>query len=117
MAATTQQIIGIYHDLYDAGDLDQFMSLYSHESVLISGDRICRGQSEIRKYFEWLISDVLPPSADFEFIHEVIEGELAYFVWRSRTEKTTVRLGTDTLVIRDGIITYQTLLMDFDNDR
>ena len=115
MSATTQQIIDRYHDSYDAGDLDQFISLYNEESIVVCGDKICRGKSEIREFFEYISPDVLPPNAEFDSIHEIIEGDIAYFVWRSRTDNVSVRIGTDTLLIRDGIIAYQTLMIDFDS--
>jgi len=114
--STTQQILDRYNQAFDVGDLDQLMALYCDQSVLVCDGKICRGRKEIREFFTQFTAEVLPPDVEYNSVHEIVEGEIVYLVWNSKSKNVTVRWGTDTLVIRNDTIVYQTACLDIQTD-
>ena len=92
------------------------MALYCDQSVLVCDGKICRGRKEIREFFTQFTAEVLPPDVEYNSVHEIVEGEIVYLVWSSKSKNVTVRWGTDTLVIRNDTIVYQTACLDIQTD-
>lgn len=69
--------------------VEAVMAHYVEESVLITQDATYRGRAEIGRFFAELL----------------ISGELAFIVWEA---KPWFVFATDTMVIRDGKILFQT---------
>ncbi len=56
----------------------------------------------------------MPPGSDFEMQRQMIEGELAYIVWKGSSPKFDFPVGTDTFIIRGDKILYQTFAAKID---
>ena len=86
--------------------IDAIMQDYTENSVVISPDATYRGLDEIRVFFI-AFAEGLPEGFRDAFKVKRIEvtGELAYTLWEA---KPLVSLGTDTFVVRDGKIAFQT---------
>jgi hypothetical protein len=89
-----------------ARGVDDVMEDYGQDSVLITHGATYRGPSEIRSFFTDLLEG---PTKGFlnAFTlhrHEVVE-EVGYILWEA---KPWFGVGTDTFVIRDGKIAFQT---------
>ncbi len=89
-----------------AGDLDEIMSDYAADAVLYTPNGALRGHGQIRPFFAGL-PEILPADfwEKFEMILEQSDGEIAYIVWSAGT---AAPLGTDTFIIRNGVIVVQT---------
>ena len=88
------------------GDIDAILSDYTGESVLYAPDGPIRGIEELREFFIPFMSNKpegFPES--FEKIHEDVEGEIAYLVYKC---EPAIPMGMDTFIIRDGRIVLQT---------
>lgn len=85
------------------------LSDYDDAACFVSEERIYRGTSEIRGFFETFLA-ALPPQAIERFLLRSlhVEGEIAYITWSVGRE---VPLGTDTFVVRGGKIISQTFAM------
>jgi ketosteroid isomerase-like protein len=105
---TTKQVIDQYMDGYETCDIDQVMSVFDETSVLIYGADVYRGLKEIRDFFTYIMSEVLPPGVEINDIHQVIEDDVAFFVWSAKSGKCKISLGMDTFFIRNGVISRQT---------
>ncbi len=106
-AAQTEATLLHHLTAFGGGDVNEILADYTEESVLITPDGASRGLAAIRPFFEYCV-DVLPPGSDFQMIKQVIEGEVAYIVWKAESAKVSVSLGTDTFIVRDGKIVLQT---------
>jgi hypothetical protein len=93
--------------LQSAGEsVDAVMADYVEESVLITPDATHRGLAQIRAFFtELLEGDTKDFLGTFELKRQEVAGELAYIVWEA---KPWFAFATDTLLIRDGKIVFQT---------
>jgi hypothetical protein len=86
--------------------VDAVMQDYTDRSVLITQTATYRGFAEIRRFFTALFDEL--PAAFFEGLkmnRQEIIGEMAYILWE---RKPIVSQATDTFVIRDGKILFQT---------
>jgi hypothetical protein len=97
-----------------AGNVDQIMNDYTEESVILTADGAIRGRAKIRELFENLTTEMLPPGSDFELIQQLIDGEVAYVVWKGESERYKFHLGTDTLFVKHDKIMTQTFAAHVD---
>jgi ketosteroid isomerase-like protein len=86
--------------------VDAIMQDYTDESVLVTADATYRGLAEIRRFFTALFRDLPARFFDAMKLHrKEIAGEMAYILWE---RKPIIAHATDTFVIRDGKILFQT---------
>ena len=86
--------------------VDAILEDYTEASVLVTNDATYRGPAEIGRFFTALLKSL--PAGFFEtmkLIREEFVGELAYILWE---RKPIISRATDTFVVRDGKILFQT---------
>jgi ketosteroid isomerase-like protein len=86
--------------------VDAVMQDYTDGSVLITHDATYRGPVEIRRFFTALFKEL--PAGFFdalEMTRQEIIGEVAYILWK---RKPIISQATDTFVVRNGKILFQT---------
>lgn len=96
-------------EAWDASNLDAIMEDYSEESVMILNNSMLQGIKPIRNVFANLFE--LFNDGKNKIEPEVIEGEVIYIIWnfKPRAENGKSYFGTDTFVVQNSIITYQTI--------
>ena len=108
---TTQQVIDQYMEGYDTCDIDKVMGVFDETSFLIYGADVYRGLKEIEDFFTYIMSEVLPHGVEINDIHEVIEDDVAFLVWSAKSEKCEISLGMDTMFVKNGVISRQTVYL------
>jgi hypothetical protein len=99
---------------FETGNVDQVMDVFDETSLIVYGANVYRGLKEIRDFFKYIMSDVLPPDVQINGIHEVVEDGVAYFIWSSNPTKCEVSLGMDSMFIENGMISRQTVYLAFE---
>ena len=103
----TKKIWKHHIDAWNARDLDEIMKDYSEESILIGNSKVYRGTEAIRGVFASLYeifdngSNLIDP--------EVIVKEVIYITWNFTPKDDDSYFGTDSFVIENGIVIYQTV--------
>jgi ketosteroid isomerase-like protein len=93
------------------GDVDGVLADYAEESVIMSPERAARGLAEIRDLFVDLFTNLIPPGlSKLEATWTAIEGEYVFVVWKGESERHRFPIGTDTFVVRDDKIVFQTFV-------
>ena len=110
---TTQEVIDWYLSAFDHGSPDEILDVFTDDSMVICGDDVHKGLKEIRKFFAHVMSDVLPPDAQLQSKHHIVEADIGYFVWSSKSDKCEVDVGLDVLVVKDGVIARQAVYLGF----
>ena len=89
--------------------LDAILADYADDASFLSDSRTYRGKTEIREFFESFVA-ALPAQAVQQFSLRSLrcEGNVAHIVWSAGRE---LPLGTDTFVVHDGKISFQTCAM------
>jgi hypothetical protein len=99
---------GVIHNHFAAArvGVDAILSDYTDASVLVTPEGTYRGLADLRRFFTALL-DGLPAGffEAFRMNREEIIGDMGYVLWES---KPWLLLATDTFVVRDGKILFQT---------
>lgn len=106
MTATLDVIDNHLHAFHD-GDLDRLMQDYTEASVLFTPDGPLAGPAPIRRFMTNLFREFAQPGASFELRIKEVRGEVAYIVWSAETPDNQYEFATDTFVVREGAIAYQ----------
>ena len=95
------------HHLQAFGEgIDAIMADCSADSVVITPDATYRGLDEIRGFFAAMVESTPEGLWEaFTIKRQEVVGEVGYILWEA---KPWFPLGTDTFVVRDGKIAYQT---------
>ena len=107
MSTGTSTQATLDHHLQAIGEgIDALMQDYTEDSVLITPDATHRGLADIRGFFTAFMEGLPAGMMDsFKLNRTEVAGEVAYIIWEA---KPWFPLGTDTFVVRDGKIVYQT---------
>ena len=103
--ASTQDVLNHHLSCFAEGKLDDLLSDYDASSVLFTMDGALKGPNEIRPLFD----EFAKPGASFDMKTQLVDGEAAYIVWSAETADNTYEVATDTFVVREGKIAYQSL--------
>jgi ketosteroid isomerase-like protein len=107
MTRTPREVFAHHAQALAAGDLDEIVTDYADDAVLISSRGVMRGKDGVRAVFAKLLDDV--PDADWDLKTEIYEGDVLFLEWVADDAATRVDDGVDTFVFGDGMIRVQTL--------
>jgi ketosteroid isomerase-like protein len=82
---TTQEILQHHMESIGAGNVDQILNDYTEESVILTAEGAIKGREKIRELFENFTTHMLPPGSDFELIQQLVDGDVAYVVWKAES--------------------------------
>ncbi|NES64466.1 MAG: nuclear transport factor 2 family protein [Okeania sp. SIO2D1] len=103
----TKQVWAHHIEAWDANDLDAIMSDYTEDSILVLNNTVKKGIQEVRSVFDNLFK--LFSNGENIISPEVIEGEIIYITWNFTPTNDHNYFGTDSFVVQNRIITYQTI--------
>ncbi len=99
----TRTVVEHHMAALDSGDIDAVMEDYTDDSVfIINMGGVFTGREAIRPFFE--ASAGMP---GFTEIASFAEGDAYYVTWSA----DGIQLGSDTIVVRDGKIALQTVVV------
>ncbi|NKB72576.1 MAG: nuclear transport factor 2 family protein [Candidatus Latescibacteria bacterium] len=105
----TAKVLNHHLEAFGSGDVEGIVSDYSEDSVILTQGGALKGLDAIRGAFTGMVAEFSKPGMTFEMLQMNIEGEVAFIIWKAETADNIYELGTDTFVIRDGVIVSQTL--------
>jgi hypothetical protein len=113
---TTAEVFESHLQLRKAGDFEaDLRTNYAEDIVMLTCTRIFRGHEGLRACYAEL--QCYFPDAEFEYVRQLVEGDVAFLVWTGRSPAGEVRDGADTFLIRDGRIAVQTIHYSVDRDK
>jgi Fe-S cluster assembly scaffold protein SufB len=108
---TIQDVMARHGTAIREGDVDGVLADYAEDSVIMSPGRTVRGLAEIRDLFADLFTNLIPPGlSKLEATWSAMEGEYVFVVWKGESERHSFPVGTDTFVVRDDKIVFQTFV-------
>lgn len=105
---STQGVLDHHLRCFGSADLDGTLSDYTHESVVMTPDGMIKGLDDIRAFFVAAYAEFTKPGTTFSMKQMLVEGECAFIVWDAETPDNKFESATDTFVVRDGKILFQT---------
>ncbi len=105
---STQSVFEHHFQAFKDQDLDAIMEDYSEESLVVTADGTFKGLDEIRDMFAGFFEEF---SGQYfvESQEEVFEEEVAYFTWVADSPENYYQFGSDTFIVIDDVIRYQTV--------
>lgn len=86
--------------------LEDVVSGYSQDAILLTPDHSYQGTSEIRDYYQAFMRDTLPLlAASYTIERFDVIGEAGYLTWSALP---SIPLGTDTILVHEGKIVLHT---------
>jgi ketosteroid isomerase-like protein len=107
MARTPEEVFQHHAQALGVGDLNEIVTDYADDAVLITPAGVLRGQDGIRAAFTQLLADV--PNAAWAMRTQIYEGDVLFLEWAADSAKNRVEDGIDTFIFRDGLIRLQTV--------
>ena len=101
-----EQVFAHHGQSLGAENLEEIISYYSDDAILIVQGKVFRGHDGAREVFTQLLSDVPQASWDLD---TVFAGDVLYLEWKARGGGRHVDDGIDTFVFQDGRIRIQTV--------
>ena len=105
---STKDVLDHHLKSFAEGDLTGILSDYAPGAVLFTRDGPLKGTEAMRPLFEALIAEFGKPGATFSLKRQSVEGDYAYILWTAETADHVYEVATDTFVVRDGKILFQT---------
>lgn len=105
---TTESVLEHHLTAFTQQNISELLADYTEESVVISNMGTFHGMDEIKAMAESMFAEFSQPDVSFSLDEQVVEGDVGYVVWHAVTPDNDYEFGTDTLVIRDGVIETQT---------
>jgi ketosteroid isomerase-like protein len=105
--SSTKEIIDRHLRSFGNHDLNGLLCDYAPGAVLVTPEGPLRDGDAIKEFFQSLIAEFRKPGATFSLKHQSVEGDYGYILWTAETADNVYGLGTDTFVVRDGRIIFQ----------
>ena len=103
---TPQEVFAHHGAALGAEDLEDIVSDYTDDAILIVQNEIFRGKDGVREVFTKLLQDV--PQATWD-LATVFEADVLYLEWKARGGGRRIDDGIDTFVFQHGQIRVQTI--------
>lgn len=110
---STEEVLERHLKCLSTGDLAGFLADYAPDAVAFrpvgfaGAGGIAKGLAEFGPAFSALFEEFARPGARFEIQQQAIEGDYAYIIWEAETADNVYELGSDTYVIREDKIIFQ----------
>ena len=105
---TTESVLQHHLEAFATQDMEAILVDYAPSATVVSGDRIAQGHDEIRGFFEWAFG-LLPKGSSFDLDQQFIKDDIAYITWQAESPSVRAPMGSDTFIVRDGLIQTQTV--------
>jgi len=108
-ADTTRQVLEHHLAAFGAGNVDEILSDYTDDSILIAPEGPLNGRQAIRGFFEAVLASLFKPGS-YEFTMDTLHvaEDVAYMVWHSKCASANIVFAADTFLVRNGKIAVQT---------
>lgn len=104
----SQNVLNHHLQAFGENNIDALMEDYTEESVVVAPDSTYKGLEAIRGLFSAMVPMFPPDGTEFTLDKMEVNDDIAYIVWHAKTPVVNVSIGTDTYVIENGKIEYQT---------
>lgn len=106
---TANEVFEHHLSAFGAGDIDEILTDYTEETIMIYGDKVWRGLDGAREFFHMWIDDLLPAGSRFDVIDRHAVDDWLYITWTAESDNYKFDYGTDTFLIQGGKILRQTV--------
>ncbi len=103
----TQEVINHHLSAFLEADLNEIMKDFTEESELLTPDGALKGLNSISSFFGEVFK-IMPKGSAFEMKQMILRDGISYLTWTGDSSFVSVPLGTDSFIIKNDKILYQT---------
>ncbi len=105
LSTRTEEVLNHHNVSIVNHDVPEIIKDYTEDSVLFTPTGTYRGIKALTGFYQGFLGLITKEFLDnFVMIRQVVEGEVAYIIWRS---PPSTLYATDTFVVKDGKILIQ----------
>lgn len=108
---STADVLDRHMTAFGEQDVDALLTDYTEDSYIVSNMGSYHGLDEIRGLAEQMFAELEQDGVEMTYDSQEVDGEIAYTTWHGETPENVYEFGSDTFVIRDGVIENQTFAM------
>ena len=106
---TTREVFDHHIQALGKGDIDDLLSDYTNDSIVIGPDGVVKGLPAIRATFGAYLSGLLKPGTyEFSLDKLHVEGDTVLVMWHAKCMGADITFAADTFIVRNGKIAVQT---------
>src|ERR1043165_7436255 len=105
----TQDVLNHHLNCFAQNDLDGIMQDYTPESKLSTPEGTLKGIDAIRGFYVQVFPLFPTGKTSIDLKHMFVNDERAYIAWSTDSPIASIPIGTDSFIVRDGKIYWQTL--------
>lgn len=110
-AAIQTNIQAVLHHHLSAfieADVNEIIKDFTEESELLTPDGALKGLNAIRSFFEEVFK-IIPKGSTLDMKQMIVRDNVAYLAWTCESSFVSIPLGTDSFIMENDKILYQTL--------
>ena len=104
----TQEVLNHHLSAFMEADVDEVLKDFTEQSELLTPDGALKGLNAIRSFLEEVFK-MVPKGSTLETKQMIVRDNLAYITWSGESSFVSIPLGTDSFIIENDKIVYQTL--------
>src|SRR5450631_1551527 len=109
-SAESEVVVKQFLANWDARNLEAMMTSYTDDSaVLMPQQKPYKGKEQIHSLMKGFVDDFSKPGAVWDTYALTAEGQIVYILWKGETAANKFPFGSNTFVVKDGKIAYQTI--------
>jgi len=104
-----EKLVREHVETLNSGVVDDILSHYHQDAIIIHQQGIASGHDELRGLFEFFASGVLiPGKTQFDLQIVTTHENMAYIIWSAESPTFNIPFATDTFVYANDLIVQQT---------
>lgn len=111
---STAEVHDHHHQAFLDQNVEEIIKDYDEESILITPDgNLHKGVEEIRNTFEIAFTQIFPSEMDLQLIKKTTDEGIVFLLYslsNAETGETVWKFASDTFIIENGKIKYQTVV-------
>jgi hypothetical protein len=104
----SQEVLQHHFEACYKADLDSVMEDFTEQSIIVTEDGSFVGLNAIRNFYASLLQLFSKAFVSYKLKKVVVAKAIAYITWQLTTSEFEVPFGTDTFIIQNDRILYQT---------
>jgi hypothetical protein len=106
--SSTEEVLNHHLAALVENDIDEMMKDYAEGSEIWTPDGAISGLEGISSFFSYAFT-LLPQGSQVNLQFKIIKDDKAYMMWSAESDKVEIPFATDSFLIRDGKILWQTV--------
>lgn len=108
---STADVVDHHMTAFGEQDMEGFLMHYTDDSYIVSNMGTYRGLDDLEAFAEQMFEEFSRDGVELIYDSQTVVGDIAYTTWHGETPDNVYEFGTDTFVVRDGVIECQTFAM------